>query len=157
MIPRADLLSDGSLRLCDLPPWFVLALAEVPRILSAPRTDAVNGRLFPYPTDDEEAREEWRRLVHPELFASLASAQEIVATDLRGLRSAESGWQIDIPETNRSAWIAALNAARLTLAERFGITEEDMERDAVAEEDGKLHALGRIHVLAHLQLLIIEA
>ena len=123
---------DGGLLLSHLAPWFVSVLLEVPDLLDADQPDAVKRRLYPEPSDDPEQSKEWQKYVHPELFALLASAREIIQRDLETLspmvESVPPGlWGVTVQKEHISAWISAMNAARLTLAATYGIEEEDMD------------------------------
>jgi len=184
MHPVLERRDDGVV-LSDLSPWFVSVLLEVPELLSPDQPDAVKRRLYPDPRTDEEARLEWHKFVHPELFALIASAREVVQRDLLTLAPSAIPnplglWTIEIPRAHESAWISGLNAARLTLGERFGIDEADMRQDeegphaaedtddgddAVAADDAtaaaptwtdKQIAITKIHLLAVIQQLLIE-
>ena len=70
---------DGSVLLAGLAPAFVHVLHELPSLLETEEDEAIHERLFPYPSDDPDERKEWERLVHPDLFALVRSAREIVA------------------------------------------------------------------------------
>jgi hypothetical protein len=160
MIPRLCRGDDGGLRFEGLAAWHVGILAEVPSLLDPDQPDDVRRRLYPAPFDEEERNAEWRKLVHPELFALVASAREIVSRDLRGLEPGPAAaeppsWRMPIPAEHLRAWLGALNTARLTLGVRHGITEKDM--DGAPETWGEREiAVVKIHVLAELQQLIIE-
>jgi len=118
---------DGALVLEPLAPWYVAVLAELPALLHPDQPEAVKRRLYPDPSDDEEQKAEWKRLVAPELFALIASAREIVERDLGRIAPAAAGtWRLEIPAGHLAAWIGALHAARLTLGERHGLGEREM-------------------------------
>ncbi len=164
MDPSARRQADGAILLQDLTPWFLAELLRLPELLHPDQPEKVKRRLFPDASDDDEGiRDEWRRLVHPELFALLGSACEIVEHDLEGIDlggDLQAG-RIVIPAGHAPAWISALNAARLTLSELHDIRDEEM----AAAEPGlpvdlgqeTTMALARIHLLAWLQEAIILA
>jgi hypothetical protein len=166
--PTLTRREDGSLLFEELGPWFVTVLGELPALLADERPEAVQERLFPLPSDDREACEEWRKYVHPDLFALLASAREVVERDLANLEptdpaDAMRGWSLTIPDDHVNAWISALNVARLHLGTAHEIDEKDMqERYALLEDDAplpsldKLIALEKIGLLAWMQGMIIE-
>jgi len=174
--PRAVPLDDGSLRLENLAPWFLAVLLEVPALLKPDQGEAVDRRLFPEPTTEPGMRDEWDRLVRPELYALFASAREIVSKDLAGILPENDQlpfgpWQVTIPAGHVDAWLSALNAARLTLGEVHGVTEADMteeEDDGIAadasedEESGEITwsekriALTKIHLLGWVQHALID-
>ena len=149
--PTLTRLADGDCVLGNLHPFFVSILLELPRLLDPEQPEVVRERLYPLPSDDEQTREEWRRYVHPEILALVASAREIVGRDL-------GSWSIQIPARHTNAWISALNTARLTLGAVHGITEEDMERDQEPRTwDEKRLALLKVDHLALLQELLINS
>jgi len=153
----------GDLVLDHLAPAFIHVLHELPALLDRDQPDAVQDRLYPLPReDDEEANEEWRRLVHPDLFALVASARDVVVRDLDGFGPADpeapfGGWRLVIPKDHVQAWLAALNAARLALGALHGLGETDLNDDFVPEEWEERHvAIATVHLLGWLQQLIIE-
>lgn len=162
--PIAVRLPDGSLVLDDLTPWFLAELLRLPVLLDPDQPEVVKRRLYPLPSaSDELSRDDWRRLVHPELFALLASARDVVEADLEtlDLGGPEVTGRLVIPADHVHAWIGALNAARLTLAELNDVGEKEM----TAAESGspqdidqsKMMAIARIHILAWLQESLILA
>jgi hypothetical protein len=172
MSPELQRLSDGSVRLLDLAPWFVGVILELPDLLDSDQPEVVSRRLYPDPSDDAEHQKDWDKFVRPELFALVASAREIVLRDIgtmapSSLESEEatdlSVWQLDIPETHIQGWISALNVARLTLSSRYTLEDEDMvepeepEDSAEPDFDEKHFAVARVHLLGWLQQLLIEA
>ena len=152
---------DGSVLLAGLAPAFVHVLHELPSLLDA-EDEAIHGRLFPYPSDDPDERKEWERLVHPDLFALVRSAREIVAKDLAGLVEDPDApffptWDLVIPAQHVQGWLAALNAGRLALGARHGIEEDDMADLMPADEiDERRTVVLKIHLLGWLQQVLIE-
>ena len=176
MSPELQRLSDGSVRLIDLAPWFVGVILELPDLLDSDQPEVVSRRLYPDPSDDAEHQKDWDKFVRPELFALVASARDIVLKDIgtmapSSIESEEatdlSVWQLDIPEAHIHGWISALNVARLTLSSRYTVEDGDMvepegdteePEDATGPEfDEKHFAVARIHLLGWLQQLMIEA
>jgi hypothetical protein len=101
----------------DLAPFYVVVLMEVPELLAPDAPDEVKRRLYPMPSDDADAQEEWRRLVHPELFALIASARDIMRRDLSALEQrrepgAMPAWRVEIPAAHVEAWISGPGSAR---------------------------------------------
>jgi len=177
MAPELQRLSDGSVRLIDLAPWFVGVILELPNLLDSDQPEVVSRRLYPDPSDDAEQQKDWEKFVRPELFALVASARDIVLNDIGTMAPSSveakeatdfSVWQLDIPETHIQGWISALNVARLTLSSRYTIEDDDMlEPDGDIDEgdgdtgepefDKKHFAVARVHLLGWLQQLLIEA
>lgn len=161
--PRLSERDDGGLVFDALAPWYLALLLELPELLAPEQPDEVQDRLLPLPSDDEEHREEWRKLVHPELFALLASAREIVQKDLASLApSAGTGptlWRLEIAPEHVPAWLSALNAARLALGARHGIEEADMDGRRGGDDevpDERQIAVAKIHLYGLLQQMILE-
>ncbi|MHC4938393.1 MAG: DUF2017 family protein [Planctomycetota bacterium] len=167
MSPRVTRMSDGSVRVGDLAPWFVGVMLELPDLLQSDQPEEVSKRLYPEPSDDEKINEDWEKYVRPELFALVASAREIVIKDIGNMGPDEDAgglalWNLDIPAQHIQAWISALNVARLTLSEKHKVHEGDMEEpDELDEEEDewseKRFAVARIHLLGYLQQILIEA
>ena len=142
-----------------LQPWLVPPLRELPGLLVAEQPQAVEERLFPDPTDDRRANADWQRMVVPELRALLVSARELVEQDLQSLAPTDATrrhWQLVIPMAHLRAWIAALNAARLTLGVRYQIEDEDLERESESIEDERDEAIWRVHFYGSMQAALID-
>ena len=149
--------------LSNLAPWLVSILLELPELLDPDQPDAVKERLYPEPSADPDQSDEWRKFVHPDLFALLASAREIVAQDLATLCPTDEeapigAWELRMPAAHVHAWISALNAARLTLAQTHEVDENDMNEDELEPEgwDEKRLVVAKIHLLGWIQQMIIE-
>jgi len=167
MFPRLSRQPDGSIAVEELTPPFLFVLFEVPGLLGPDQPDEVKRRLFPDPSDNEEIRKDWERLVHPELYALLASAREIVRKDLGRMVPAGGTCRLEIPAPHVSAWISALNTARLALGAVHGIEdeddlhpfddpeEEDDDGEEVVELDERRLAVVKIHLLGELQALLV--
>ena len=156
---------DGAVIFDELAPWFVSVLLELPHLLGPDQPDAVRERLFPHPVDGEEDRADWKKYVHPELFALLASAREIVLTDVRGLSPADDAdgldlWRMRVPREHVNGWISALNAGRLALGARYEVDEDAMSEERLEEPEDwseQRVAVAKIHLLGWLQQMILEA
>jgi hypothetical protein len=160
-MPIIELGDDGELILKRLPPVYGELLSQVPVILQLGTDPTVYESLFgdSFP-GDPKAQEEWDRFETPELFALLASQTDIVESDLRGLtvEPGGEGMELTIPASHRNAWMAALNATRLMLADQYEIGEADMNRELELDEpDEREIALLKIHLLADVQSLIVDA
>lgn len=134
-------------------------LRELPGLLGADQPDAVRKRLFPDPSDDEEMAAEWRRTQHPELFALLADARTVVESDLPSLARGFPArkWRLEIPQAHLTAWISALNAARLALGAVHEVTAADMDPERLAPDTERGLAILRIDLYGWLQGALIEA
>lgn len=149
--------ADGSLAVGRIPPLLDAVLREIPGLLSPDQPDAAKKRLFPDPGGDPEAVAEWRRAQHPELFALLADARTIVERDLANLTPGRLGSRLTIPAAHVSAWISALNAARIALGAVHEVTAADMESEDDPTPDERGFAILRIHLYAWLQATLIDA
>jgi len=134
-------------------------LRELPGLLGGDQPEAVRKRLFPDPSDDPQMAADWRRTQHPELFALLADARTIVESDLPSLaRASPRGkWRIEIPKAHATAWISALNAARLALGAVHDVTAADMDPERLAPDTERGLAILRIDLYGWLQGTLIEA
>jgi hypothetical protein len=152
---------EGDVRLSGLAPVYVHVLHEVPEILES-QDGAVKARIYPMPCDDARMREDWQRLVHPDLFALVASAREVVREDLKRLVARENPpffptWDLTIPGAHVQAWLSALNAARLALGALHRIEEGDMDDwFGLPELDERGVAIVKIHYLGWLQQVLLD-
>lgn len=159
-MPRVEIGPQGDFVFRNLPPIYVEALLSLPQLLD--ETDAdVRERLFPSSyLEDADKEAEWRRLCRPELEALFASRRELIQKDLDRLvmEPVHAGFRFEIPQQHRTAWMAGLNAARLVLGVRHDVEAGDMEQELDLEQPtARDLALLKIHLLGHLQGLIIDA
>lgn len=150
---------DGALVVTGIPPLVAEVVRELPSLIGADQPDVVRKRLFPDPCDDEEIAAEWRRAQHPELFALLADSKRIVERDLTSLKAGKRGqtWRLEIPAAHVTAWISAINAARLAIGALNDVTAADLSPDREPTYDLRGLAILRIDLLAWLQGTLIEA
>ncbi|HUK83329.1 MAG TPA: DUF2017 family protein [Verrucomicrobiae bacterium] len=125
---RVRAVNQKQLCISGIDPLMAVCLQELPQILEL--RDRVRARLFPSPTtDDAIANREWQESITPELRHLFVSAGEAVARDLTRLKPTPRNANcssITFPAAHRSAWMSALNQARLILSELFGVDEIDM-------------------------------
>lgn len=99
--------------------------------------DPARARLFPRayldPTE-EQAEDDWQRMVHPELLAAKRSAARTMAATLERARSERGRVVVELDGSEAEAWLGVLNDLRLVLGTRLGI-EEDVDLDALDPED----------------------
>ena len=155
---RSERDEGGRIRLAGLDLVVADTILRIPRLLRCEDPE-VRERLFPPACDDEEEERQWRRLAGTELEHLYLSQGEVVRKDLANLTQAGEGeFALPLPEEHRAAWLAALNAARLTLYILHDLRPGDMEAGDIAEvEPEKEMALVRIHIMAYLQELLIQA
>ncbi len=129
---------DGGLDLTNVSRGLAAVLLTLPASLDANGPPAVKKRLFPdVSATDEEANDEWRKLMHPELFHLLGSAQEVIARDLHLLAMTctnEGDGRLEIPGKHRDAWISGLQAARLAIGAEHGLDRYEHEVEPVPAE-----------------------
>jgi hypothetical protein len=157
--PRLRRDGDGALWIENLDIWMLAILHGVPSLLGRDQPEVVRRRLYPYPGEDEETREDWERHVHPDLFALLASARDIVLTDLAAVvpgKRAGDAARMRIPVEHRSAWISALQSARLALGALHDLDADDMEQEQFEEWGEREEAVARVHVLGWVLGSLIE-
>lgn len=149
---------DGTLVLSRMPPFLAMALRRVPERLGADQPDAVRRRLYPDPSEDEEAAADWRRTQHPELFALLADARQILLADLATLRPtrSERTWSVEIPERHVQAWLTALHAAAVALGAVWNVEAQDMRIGHGYSADPRGAAIFEIDLLAWIQGTLLE-
>jgi hypothetical protein len=124
--------SDGAL-VVHLSPDEVALLrqlaGELTELLDDPAADdEVVQRLFPHayldPTE-EEAEQEWQRLVRPDLVSARLEALRTLVDTLPDEPTSRGRMEARLDDEQEAAWVGVLNDARLTLGTRLGVTEED--------------------------------
>jgi hypothetical protein len=122
------------------------------------RSNPVSDRLFPRAYSDpteEAAEEEWQEMVRPELVRERLSALARVAETLEGAPRRGGAYEVELDDDETSAWLSALNDARLALGTRLGITE-DVAPDAVPTDHPDASAYAVYDWLTHLQGGLVE-
>lgn len=100
-------------------------------------SDPGRERLFPRayldPTE-EQAEDDWQRLVHPELVAAKRGAARTMLEGLDRLERQGDRLVVDLGRDEAEAWLGVLNDARLVLGTRLGV-EEGIDYEAVDPDD----------------------
>jgi hypothetical protein len=129
--PRFTRIADDGLRVTLSTPELELlrSLPDELRMLyeTGDENDPVRSRLFPRAYLDptaEDAEQEWRELVHPELLRERLAAVELVVASLAEASAERDIVVADLTADDVAAWLAVLNDARLALGTRLEVTEE---------------------------------
>jgi hypothetical protein len=116
--------------------------------------DAARQRLYSSPSGGKDDRldADWRAYVEPELRELFQSSLDVVRGDLAGFPTdpAAEHQTLRIPVDHLVSWINALNQARLALAARYALTEEEME-GVPLEGDARALAVFQVHFYGMLQ------
>lgn len=149
---------EGGFVFTEVEPPLAAMFQAIPAAADPEGSTAALGRLFPDPAAGKEAAlsEEWADYVRPELREGFENASTTVEADLEPLIAGEEGWTI--PLNHVDAWLNTLNQARLVLAARYDVDEEDMNRTApFPPESERGVAVSQIHVYGLLQECLIQA
>jgi Domain of unknown function (DUF2017) len=142
------------LRVSGISPLLAGCLHELPRILELRDNPAARARLLPPPTsEDVVINQEWKESVEPDLRHLLVSAGEIISRDLTGLKPSQrlpDCCFVTFPTTHTSAWMSALNQARLILAALANVDEIDMNLPYSQLKGEKVLAVIQISVFGEL-------
>jgi hypothetical protein len=117
-------------------------------------TDPIRARLFPaaYP-DDAEAAREFRRFTEADLRAGKAANAGAVLESLP-----DSGGAVDLDDEGCSAWLGALNDARLALGTALEVDENTHYEPAARRGDeARAQRLSVYFWLGELQDSLLEA
>lgn len=116
--------------------------ADLKEMFSQPDDPGLR-RLFPPAySDDQEAAEEYRRLMQADLIERHAAALDTLA------RTADAS---ELSEEEATAWLSALNQLRLVLGTRLDVSEDDDPREMRSPEHQLYLYLG------YLQEHVVEA
>lgn len=148
---------DGSYLFSEVEEPLKEILRAIPAATDADDNADAYHRLYPEPSLNPglvELRQEWTEYVHPDLRRHFEDATTTVAADLAALKGADT---MSIPAAHLDAWLNALNQARLALAARFDVTDEDMDR-AVNDlvENERDFALFKIHLYGFVQECLVR-
>jgi hypothetical protein len=130
-------------------------LHQVPDLLRQRESPETRRRFYPdvLPSDDPR-NAEWHRLMDADLHHLFESAAEVLTRDLASLEITRG--RLVFAASHASAWMSALNQARIVLSEQHRLDQRDMERtdlDAVSPRD---RALLQVHVLGLVLQLLVE-
>jgi hypothetical protein len=140
----------------EMDPIVLKLLREVPACAML-EDDAARARVFSSPTHgaDPDADQDWREHVVPELAACFRSHVDIVAADLERVKTREGTASLQIPARHCRAWIHTLNQARLALAAKHDVTEEDIEGRRRSRSNARGYALLQIEFYGMLLGMIL--
>jgi hypothetical protein len=125
----------------------------------ADSADPVRSRLFPRAYLDptaEDAEQEWRDLVEPELIRGRLAALEQLAASVDAAGSGTGEVSVVLSEEDEAAWLGVLNDARLAIGTRLGVTE-DTEYADLDPDDPRSGPLAAYAWLTYLQGDLIES
>ncbi len=154
---------DNTLLLTGLDAFLFELLRQLDAAANLGADDPALGRFFPTPTAEEEEQinRDWREYVTPELRHLFEEARKIVQRDLETVEPVPGDpnkLSIVIPLQHGDAWLSALNQARLALAERHRVTEEDMElKLPIIVRTDRDFALLQIQFYGLVQEFLVEA
>lgn len=136
------------------------SLPEQLRELLRQREGRVHDRLFPRayldPTE-EEAEDQWQRLVHDELLETRLAALDVLEESLERSEEDRAGRRrVLLGEDEALAWLGAVNDARLGLGAMLEVTE-DLGLGSVPAGDARRPGLQLYQWLTWLQGELIEA
>src|SRR5262245_55998977 len=148
-------LDDGSVSIQGIDATVAYCLHQVPDVLAQRESPDVQRRFYPdilEPGDPRNA--EWHRLMDGDLHHLFSTAADVMRRDLGALRVSRS--ELVLPEAHVSAWMSALNQARIVLAELHGFQDRDMVREDLDPADERDRALIQTHILGLLLQLLVE-
>ncbi|MFN6196778.1 MAG: DUF2017 family protein [Planctomycetota bacterium] len=141
----------------DLSPRTAEILKGIPMLLES-EDPRVRARLLPETLADEGHEADWRAHAVPELERLFASRATLVGRDLAAMRPMKSGGKLLLLVTNphASAWLAALNAARLALYALNDLTATHMEMDSAEPATAQQRqAIASINLMAEMQSVLL--
>ena len=149
------------IRISGIHPLLAVCLQEMPAILELRDKTPAHERLFPPLTaNDRLANAEWQESIEPDLRHLFVSAGETVTRDLTGLSPQPREPKrscVTIPIAHVSAWMSAVNQARLILGAMFGIANErDMLLTTFDSRNPKQVAIIKIELLGELLARFVD-
>ena len=117
------------LQIADVDPFLAELLRQIPTSANPEGVKEAEGRLFTPPSCEEGLCAEWKSYVEPELRRLFRSATEAVRQDLAQLNGNEKSLRnrtLNIPFEHADAWLNALNQARLVIAAKYKLSDEEL-------------------------------
>jgi hypothetical protein len=138
-------------------PFVVELLRELPGCAMMD-DDKARRRICSSPTHgaDQEADQEWRENVEPELRELFQSHVDVVVSDLAAMKTEGESSSIQIPAANARAWVHTLNQARLALGAKHDFTESELQGRRKARTNAKLFAVMQIDFYGMLLSLLLR-
>jgi hypothetical protein len=155
---HVERISEQTVGFLGLDPIFCELLHQIIPSADPGHDEAANRRLFSSPSGgtDPEFDSEWRSYVEPGLRELFQSHLEVVQQDLEDLpRRPDGQCSVEFPMSHVEHWLGALNQARLALASRHNLTEEDME-SIPSMTDPRGIILFQVHLYGFLQECLIR-
>ncbi|MGC3991091.1 MAG: DUF2017 family protein [Chthoniobacteraceae bacterium] len=155
-------VSSQSLVLDGVDEFFAGLLRNIPEEAETSEDDPALERLYSLPSTDEEdeASEEWREYVHPELKTLFQDAMLTVRSDLQKMsagRDENGEYRLLIERAHFEAWINALNQVTLALAARHQLTEADLRRRGMLSIfNERERAVFQIELFHQIQELLVR-
>jgi hypothetical protein len=148
-------LDDGRVAIGGIDATVAYCLHQVSDVLAQRESPDVQRRFYPDILAPGDARNaEWHRLMDGDLHHLFSTAGDILRRDLGGLRTSRT--ELVLPGSHLSAWMSALNQARIVLAELHGFQDRDMIREDLDPSDERDRALIQTHILGLLLQLLVE-
>lgn len=145
----------------NLDEFLVVLLRRLPAAAAIDH-EAAQKRLFGAPTGgkDPEADEEWKEMIEPDLREYFETQVGVVVKDLERIEGPdpeEEEFQLRVPSEHLPSWVHTLNQARIALAAKHDITEEDMEGAGIFETEEKGFAFLQVELYGRfLQFLLFH-
>ncbi len=155
--------ANGDLEISDVDPLLAFLIIEGIR-QEEEEWECVADSFWASPLAEEiPFSEDWKEYVQPGLLTLLKSAHAYVLTDLEKMKREQlqnpdaALLRLLIPASHREAWLRILNVARLSLAARNRLTEEEISsNDApdLSNERGKI--ILQLQLFSLLQQVLVE-
>lgn len=103
-------------------------LTALRQVVAGEGEDPAVARLYPPAFDDEEEAGDWAFLTRDTLARERSERIDRVLATLDAGKESRARWEGRLDADDASAWLGAVNDARLVLGVRIGVTEEMYER-----------------------------
>jgi Domain of unknown function (DUF2017) len=146
---------DGRLVLRDVDTPIAFCLLQVPAIVARRDDPEMRSRIYPDATAGDAARNaEWHRLMDGELRHLFESAARTLERDLGAFDVARR--EVAFPAAHLTAWMTAINQARVVLAELHGFGESDLASTELDADDPRGAALVELQILGYVLQVLVE-
>ena len=154
-------LKEDSIELTEIEPLEAELLRKVPSVCDAGGDPKAESRLFSSPADPGEQQflTDWDEYVRPELSHLFLSARKTVEADLEKLSDRPGRLsRLVVPLAHGEAWLNTLNQARLVLASKFNLSDQELSMQEVPKSFSRRDlVLLQINFYAAIQERMIDA
>ena len=159
---RCTYRTNGDLQFHEIDPFFADAIKDLFRSYDK-KENRLAEKIFQFPCKEEvEFSSDWKEFIEPGLIELLGSCWDIAIADLKKMETVKTNnalfAEFIISPSHRESWLRVLNFLRLSLAEKYQFTKEEMDAHKMPSiKSAREMAVFQMQLLTMMQVCCIEA